>query len=222
MLPAIFLDRDGVINHNRADYVKSWDEFIFLPGALSALRRLTALDWPIIVITNQSAVGRGLVTSRTIEIIHANMVRAITRAGGRITDVRYCPHHPDDGCACRKPRPGLLLAAARYWNIDLSASYFVGDAMTDILAAQAVGVQPILVQTGRGRDQLTALRNAGIDHFHLVPDLPAAVEWLLGHYLLAARSSETNITASSAIATASIAASSVNTSAGIPSGKPLG
>ncbi|NOX60913.1 MAG: D-glycero-beta-D-manno-heptose 1,7-bisphosphate 7-phosphatase [Chloroflexi bacterium] len=208
MLPAIFLDRDGVINHNRADYVKSWDEFVFLPGALTALQRLGALGWPIIVITNQSAVGRGLVTPLTIEIIHANMVSAITRAGGHITDVCYCPHHPNDGCPCRKPRPGLLLTAARRWNIDLANSYFVGDAMTDILAAHAVGIQPILVQTGRGRDQLIALRNAGIDHFHLVPDLPAAVDWLLDHEsLIAPKSSATNAKASSAIVTASAAAS---------------
>ncbi len=222
LTPAIFLDRDGVINANRSDYVKSWAEFEFLPGALAAIRALSTLNWPIIVVTNQSAVGRGIIPPTVVEDIHRRMLAAIRRAGGRITEVRYCPHHPDEGCGCRKPRPGMLRAAAQRWGIDLQRSVLVGDAMSDILAAHAVGATPILVLTGRGPEQLTALRNADIDHFHLVPDLPAAVEWLLGHPLLAARSSKTNITASSAIATASIAASSVNTSAGIPSGKPLG
>jgi D-glycero-D-manno-heptose 1,7-bisphosphate phosphatase len=179
LTPAIFLDRDGVINANRADYVKSWGEFEFLPGALDAIRALSALDWPIIVVTNQSAVGRGLITRQAVEDIHQRMLEAVTRAGGRITEVRYCPHRPDEGCPCRKPAPGMLLGAARKWGLDLHRSVLVGDAMSDILAAQAAGAAAILVQTGRGPGQLQLLRQQNIDHFQVVSDLPDAVHRIL-------------------------------------------
>ena len=174
LTPAIFLDRDGVINANRADYVKSWAEFEFLPGALAAIRTLSALEWPIIVVTNQSAVGRDIITRADVEDIHQRMVAAIRRAGGRITEVRYCPHRPEDHCRCRKPRPGMLLDAAQQWGLDLRRSVLVGDAMSDILAAHAVGATPILVLTGRGSEQLFRLRENRIDHFQALPDLTAA------------------------------------------------
>jgi len=179
LTPAIFLDRDGVINVNHADYVKSWREFEFLPGALDALRALSALDWPIIVVTNQSAVGRGVITRQAVEDIHERMIAAVRKAGGRITEVRYCPHRPDEHCPCRKPSPGMLLEAARRWGIDLRRSVLVGDAMSDILAAQAVGASAILVQTGRGPAQLPLLRQQNINHFGVLPDLKAAAHHIL-------------------------------------------
>ena len=159
--PAIFLDRDGVINRDRLDYVKSWAEFEFLPGVLEALRRLARLPYTIVVLSNQSVIGQGLVSQAVIDDIHVRMQAAIQQTGGRVDAVYYCPHHPHAGCDCRKPRPGLLLRAARELNLDLLASWFIGDDLRDLQAAVAAGVQPILVRTGHGGsvsdDQLCAL-----------------------------------------------------------------
>jgi D-glycero-D-manno-heptose 1,7-bisphosphate phosphatase len=148
--PAIFLDRDGVINYNRADYVKTWHEFEFLPGALGALRQLAGLGWPVIVVSNQSAIGRGLISQATVADINRRMIEVVQAAGGRIDEALFCPHHPAEACACRKPQPGLLKRAAERWQIALPASFLIGDAPSDMLAAQAAGCQPILVETGRG------------------------------------------------------------------------
>jgi D-glycero-D-manno-heptose 1,7-bisphosphate phosphatase len=178
--PAIFLDRDGVINCNRPDYVKSWSEFEFLPGAIEALQRLSQLGWPVVVVTNQSAVGRGLVDRRTVEEIHTQMMAAICSAGGRIDDVLYCPHGPDDRCACRKPRPGLLLLASVRLGLDLSQSFMIGDADSDVSAAQAVGCRPVLVKTGRGVGHMGLLRQSNAIGYYLADDLTDAVDWILG------------------------------------------
>jgi D-glycero-D-manno-heptose 1,7-bisphosphate phosphatase len=176
--PAIFLDRDGVINRNRPDHVKAWDEFEFLPGVLEALARLAGVGLPVLVISNQGAIGRGLTTQAAVDEINRRMAAEIRAAGGRIDDVLCCPHRPEDGCACRKPRPGLLLQAAERWDLDLAASVLVGDAETDILAAQRAGCRPLLVLTGRGAEQLAVLRAAGRDGFLVAGDLPAAVDWI--------------------------------------------
>ncbi len=178
--PAILLDRDGVINCNRPDYVKSWSEFEFLPGAVEALQRLSQLGWPVVVVTNQSVVGRGLVDHRTVEEIHAQMVAAVCGAGGRIDDVLYCPHGPEDKCACRKPRPGLLLLASVRLGLDLSRSFMIGDAESDVLAAQTVGCRPVLVKTGRGAGHMGLLRQSNTLGYYLADDLSDAVDWILG------------------------------------------
>jgi D-glycero-D-manno-heptose 1,7-bisphosphate phosphatase len=145
--PAIFLDRDGVINQNRSDYVKSWEEFEFLPGVLEALRWLAASPYAVVIVSNQSCIGRGLVTKESVDAIHFRMLQVIRRAGGRLDAIYYCPHHPDDGCPCRKPRPGLLIQAADELNLDLAQSWFVGNNQTDLEAALAAGVQPVLVRS---------------------------------------------------------------------------
>lgn len=155
--PAIFLDRDGVINRNRPDYVKSWAEFEFLPGVLEALRRLAATPYSIAIASNQPAIGRGLVTRETVDEIHRRMMEAIREAGGRLDAIYYCPHCADDGCDCRKPRPGLLLRAAEELNVDLAASWFIGDSLRDVEAALAAGAQPILVRTADGSPVLNQL-----------------------------------------------------------------
>jgi D-glycero-D-manno-heptose 1,7-bisphosphate phosphatase len=177
--PAIFLDRDGVINENRPDHVKSWEEFAFLPGALEALRALAGLGWPVIVISNQAIINRGLATRQTVDEINARMTAAIRDAGGRIDGVFYCPHRTDDGCDCRKPRPGLLFKAAADHGLDLARSFLVGDAESDVLAAQAAGCQAILVLTGRGAEQLACLQTHGVDGFYVADDLAAAVKWII-------------------------------------------
>lgn len=159
--PAVFLDRDGVINRDRSDYVKAWSEFEFLPGVLEALHRLARLPYVVVVLSNQSAIGQGLVSQAVIDDIHARMQAAIQRAGGRVDAVYYCPHHPNANCDCRKPRPGLLLRAAHELDLDLSASWLIGDDLRDLQAAVVAGVQPILVRTGHGGgvsdEQLCAL-----------------------------------------------------------------
>ena len=153
-MSAIFLDRDGVINYNRSDYVKSWDEFEFLPGVLEALAHLAKSPFRIVIVTNQSAIGRRLASRRGVEDIHSRMKQEICKAGGRLDAIYYCPHIPEDGCDCRKPRPGLLFMAAEEHKLDLARSWLVGDNISDVEAACAAGVQPVLVRTGQGNSIL--------------------------------------------------------------------
>lgn len=176
--PAIFLDRDGVVNRNRPDHVKTWDEFEFLPGVLEALQQLAALERPVVVVSNQSAIGQGRVSAEAVEKINRRMVAVVEAYGGRMDAVLTCPHRPDEGCTCRKPRPGLLLKAAERLNLDLAASFLIGDAESDILAAQAAGCHPVLVKTGRGLEQLALLRGRGTDGFEVADDLASAVSWI--------------------------------------------
>jgi len=175
---AVFLDRDGVINENRSDYVKCWEEFEFLPGVFDPLRFLAQNHKVIVVVSNQSAIGRGLVPGEVVEGIHRRMRIEIQRRGGRIDGVFYCPHRPDDNCGCRKPRPGLLLRAADELNLDLAGSYFVGDAVSDVEAALAAGCAPIFVLTGRGREQRPLLHENGYNSVPVVRDLAEAVSLL--------------------------------------------
>lgn len=178
LLPqAVFLDRDGTINVERADYVKSIEELVLLDGVLEALRNLSRFEVPIVLITNQSAVGRGIVTPAQIADIHAHLCAGVQQAGGRIDAVYVCPHRPDEGCECRKPKPGLLLAAASDLCLDLRRCVFIGDAVTDLEAARTAGCQPVLVRTGRQAQALLHL--AEVDNgVVLVEDLSAAVEWM--------------------------------------------
>ncbi len=161
---AIFLDRDGVICENRTDHVKTWQEFKFLPGAKESLAALSRLGMPIVVVTNQAAINRGMTTVAAVEDIHRRMVAEIEAFGGRIARVLYCPHRPDEHCDCRKPEPGMLLRAAADMNLDLDGSYMVGDALTDMQAGLRVGAESIFVLSGRGFGQLLpALRTIGDD-----------------------------------------------------------
>jgi len=153
-LRAIFLDRDGVICENRSNHVKSWQEFRFLPGVKNSLLALSQLGLPLIVVTNQAIVSRGVVPASVIDDIHQRMMAEVTTCGGRIDRVIYCPHRPEDNCSCRKPKPGMLLQVAQEMNLDLPRSYFIGDAATDLMAARQVGCRAFLVLTGRGFQQL--------------------------------------------------------------------
>ncbi|MDE3089828.1 MAG: D-glycero-beta-D-manno-heptose 1,7-bisphosphate 7-phosphatase [Chloroflexota bacterium] len=175
---AIFLDRDGVINANRPDHVKTWDEFVFLPGALAALRRIAASDFLVFVMTNQAAIARGMTSDASVRDIHARMKAEVARAGGRIDAVYYCPHLPEDNCECRKPRPGLYVQGAREWNVDVARSYVVGDALADIAAARAISAPAILVLTGRGREQQAVLIENNHSGYHIADDLAGAVDWI--------------------------------------------
>jgi D-glycero-D-manno-heptose 1,7-bisphosphate phosphatase len=177
MRRAVFLDRDGVINTHRTDYVKCWDEFIFLPGVFDAFRRLAAMPYAVIVVSNQSVIGRGLVPQKVVDDIHLRMLTEIRVRGGRVDEVIYCPHHPDLKCACRKPSPQMLLQVSARENLDLASSYFVGDSPSDVGAAVAAGCTPVLVLTGRGRQSQYQLLGRYPD-LDIVPNLLTAVEWI--------------------------------------------
>ncbi|MDQ6898751.1 MAG: HAD family hydrolase [Candidatus Dormibacteraeota bacterium] len=142
---AIFLDRDGVINRRRVDHVKSWSEFEFLPGTLDALRTLREREAIVVVVTNQSAVGRGLVSLAELNGIHREMVTAVAASGGGIERVYYCPHSPSDGCRCRKPGIDMLRRAAAELDVDLQQSVLVGDSPSDVQAAQSAGCIAVLI-----------------------------------------------------------------------------
>lgn len=179
MQRAVFIDRDGVICRNCKDHVKSWEEFVFLPGARDALVRLSRSDFLVIVITNQAIINRGIVSVEVVEDIHRRMVQEVEAAGGWIDRVLYCPHRPDENCGCRKPQPGLLLLAAQEMGIDLSASWLIGDAWSDMVAARRAGCGRYLVLTGRGRRELIRCWQRGERGFRIAPDLNAAVRSLL-------------------------------------------
>jgi D-glycero-D-manno-heptose 1,7-bisphosphate phosphatase len=176
---AVFLDRDGVLNKNREDYVKTWDEVEFLPGVFHALRKLAESDFLVFVLTNQSAVGRGLLSIVDLESIHMRMKTTIESQAGRIDGFYYCPHRPDENCSCRKPAPGLLLAAAVEHDLILEESYFVGDARSDMEAALNAGCQPVLVLSGRGAAQLPTIKGHLRSACKIASDLPEAVHWIL-------------------------------------------
>jgi D-glycero-D-manno-heptose 1,7-bisphosphate phosphatase len=179
-MQAVFLDRDGVINENRADHVKSWSEFRFLPGAPGAIARLSQAGVKVFVVTNQAIVNRGLVSRATVDDINRRMVREIASRGGRVETVAYCPHRPEEACACRKPQPGLLLHLARRYTLDLTQTVVIGDALSDVEAGTAVGCRTVLVLTGRGRAQLAQAGAARVHDFAVAADLGAAVDLLLG------------------------------------------
>jgi D-glycero-D-manno-heptose 1,7-bisphosphate phosphatase len=153
-MSTIFLDRDGVINENRPDYVKSWNEFRFLPGSREAIAKLTRADHRLVVCTNQAGIARGLISTAVIEEIHQRMVTEIARVGGHIEKIYYCPHSKDENCMCRKPQPGLLLRARDELALDLTDAVFIGDSITDIRAGMAAKVKTMLVLTGLGMEQL--------------------------------------------------------------------
>jgi D-glycero-D-manno-heptose 1,7-bisphosphate phosphatase len=146
---AVMLDRDGVIIRNRADYVRDWSEVEIIPGALEGLALLAQRGHRVFVVTNQSAVGRGLMSMTELQAIHERLKREVEVGGGHIDGFLVCPHAPYDGCACRKPAPGLLHAARDDHGVDLGNCYLVGDHETDVAAATAAGCPSILVQSGR-------------------------------------------------------------------------
>ncbi|CAP41109.1 D-glycero-beta-D-manno-heptose 1,7-bisphosphate 7-phosphatase [Bordetella petrii] len=146
----IVLDRDGVINQDSDAFVKSPDEWIALPGSLAAIARLSQAGYTVVVASNQSGVARGLFDMATLNAIHAKLHRELAQAGGAVDAIFLCPHGPDDGCACRKPLPGMYHDIARRYDIDLAGVPAVGDSLRDLQAAAAVGCTPWLVLTGNG------------------------------------------------------------------------
>jgi len=182
LLKVVFLDRDGVINRDSPGYIKSWSEFEFLPDSLKALKRLTQNGFSIIVITNQSAVNRGMMSLKDLDFIHTNMRSAIAAQGGKIHAVFFCPHRPDESCGCRKPKPELIHQAQRRYAIDLKSTYMVGDSAKDIECAQQAGCgHAVLVRTGNGADAETILTEKNISPDYVAADLGDAANWIIAH-----------------------------------------
>jgi D-glycero-D-manno-heptose 1,7-bisphosphate phosphatase len=169
------MDRDGVIIENRADYVKSIDEVHFIPGVFAALAGAARLPCRLVIVTNQSVIGRGLIDPETAGRINEFVVQRLAAAGGRVDGVFVCPHRPDAGCDCRKPAPGLLRQAAEALAIDLAASVMIGDAVSDVLAGHSAGARAILVRTGRGQGQVAEMA-ADLPSVPVVADLAEALQ----------------------------------------------
>lgn len=174
----VLLDRDGVINQDSPDFIKTPEEWLPLPGSVEAITLLSRHKFKVIVITNQSGLARGLFDAATLEAIHAKMAATVKAQGGRIERIYICPHGPSDNCTCRKPKPGLLRQFAQDYRIDLHGLPFVGDAPRDIDAALAVGATPILVKTGKGRQTLADNPNLSIPVFE---NLYAVAEYLVAN-----------------------------------------
>lgn len=155
--PLIVLDRDGVINEDSKDFVKSAEEWRPLPGSLEAIARLTRAGWRVVVVTNQSGLARGKFTYAALAAMHAKCQRLLAPLGGRIDGWFFCPHGPDDGCPCRKPRAGLYEQVAREFHCGFEGVPSVGDSARDLEAARAAGATPILVRTGNGATTEAAL-----------------------------------------------------------------
>jgi D-glycero-D-manno-heptose 1,7-bisphosphate phosphatase len=173
----VILDRDGVINHDSPSYIKSPDEWKPIPGSLEAIAQLNQAGYRVIVATNQSGVGRGLFDMATLNAIHNKMHRALAQTGGRVDGIFYCPHAQEAGCRCRKPQPGLLDEIGRRLGLGLEGVPLIGDALRDLQAGAAVGAQPILVLTGKGRQ---TRKEGGLPPGSIVhADLAEAVQALL-------------------------------------------
>jgi D-glycero-D-manno-heptose 1,7-bisphosphate phosphatase len=172
------LDRDGVINANRDNHVRSWDDFLFLPGALEAISLLSRSGWTTVVVTNQAIINRGHMTSPELGALHHRMAKVIEENGGRLSAVYACPHRPDESCGCRKPEPGLLLAAASDHDARPSRAIMVGDHPTDLEAARRAGSRSILVRSGRYRAAPGDVLPDSCVGIH--DDLLAAARWIVG------------------------------------------
>ena len=150
----VILDRDGVINEDSDDFIKSPEEWIPIEGSLEAIRQLKKAGYLVAVASNQSGLARGLFDQQTLDAIHAKMEGLLAQRGVALDGIFYCPHGPEDNCLCRKPKPGLLLQISDHFDIDLKQSWFVGDSIRDVQAARLAGARPVLLRTGKGRQTL--------------------------------------------------------------------
>lgn len=180
MYPSIFLDRDGVLIENRSDYVRDWSQVKIIPEAIRALSLAPIKKYKVVIVTNQSAVGRGLILLETAQEINQRLIRLIRDHGGQIDGVYMCPHQPETGCFCRKPQPGLLLQAAKDLSLDLKRSWMIGDAWSDVQAGEAAGTQgTILLRTGRGIEQLLQAPPEKMIGNLIFDNLPLAIDAII-------------------------------------------
>lgn len=172
----LILDRDGVINQDSDAYIKSLDEWIPIPSAITAIARLSKAGWTVAVATNQSGIARGYYDLAILDSMHQRLRELVAEQGGELGVIVYCPHGPDEGCDCRKPKPGMLRQIAQHYGVELSGIWFVGDSRGDLDAALAVDCQPVLVKTGKGERTLSKPLPEGTLVFD---DLAAVADQLL-------------------------------------------
>jgi D-glycero-D-manno-heptose 1,7-bisphosphate phosphatase len=176
---AVFLDRDGVINENRADHILHPEQLEFVPRVFQGLASLAASQLPCYVVTNQAAIGRGLLSEDGLASIHEHIATRVRMAGGKLAGFYHCPHRAEERCSCRKPRIGMFERAASEHGIILSRSYYVGDALTDVQAGQAAGCTTILVSTGRGLCQILDEDARRLSGFYVARNLEQAAAWII-------------------------------------------
>ncbi len=174
---AIFLDRDGTINRE-VDHLRGPEEFELLPGAAEAIAGWNAHDWIVILVTNQAGIGRGLFPADTVDAVHKKMARDLAVCGAHVDGIFICPHHPDEGCDCRKPKTLMFEQAAREFHIDFSRSYLIGDKLADLLPARKLGARAILVRTGYGSEEEAEARNSQEPEIAVVSDLKDAYHYV--------------------------------------------
>jgi D-glycero-D-manno-heptose 1,7-bisphosphate phosphatase len=186
----IILDRDGVINHDSADYIKSADEWIAIDGSIDAIARLHKAGFTVVVATNQAGLAKGKFDLDDLEAMHEKLTRLVEEQGAELSGIFYCPHHPDDKCKCRKPMPGMVDAIEAEFNISAEGFYFVGDSLRDLQAAVTKGCKPLLVKTGNGEKTLAQLADVSLqtDTPTLTPEqvqvchnLAAAADFIIAH-----------------------------------------
>ena len=175
----IVLDRDGVINEDSSSYIKTAEEWIPISGSISAIARLHQANFRVIIASNQSGLARGYFDEAALARIHDKMNSLVEDSGGVISAIFYCPHSPDAGCSCRKPKTGLLQRAEVEFDISLAGDYFVGDSLKDLQAAASFNMEPLLVRTGNGRQTEVSLSKEIRDQTHIFNDLESAVNWIL-------------------------------------------
>lgn len=175
----IILDRDGVINHDSDEFIKTPAEWLPIDGSIEAICRLSQAGWKIIVATNQSGIARGLLNMQSLAAIHQRMHNAVNEGGGKIDSILFCPHGPDDNCNCRKPAAGMLIDIANRLEISLNGVPMVGDSLRDLQAGVAVGCDPWLVLTGKGKKTAKQQANLLPENTKIHQDLSTIVDILL-------------------------------------------
>lgn len=176
----VILDRDGVINSDSDDFIKTIDEWVPIPGSLEAIAALSRAGYLVFVATNQSGLGRGLFSEIDLANIHQKMIGLVEELGGHIDGVFYCPHIPADNCACRKPKTGMLDAIVAEFNVTLAGVPYIGDSLKDIQAARASGCSPILVKTGNGLHTISVANPSDLADVPIFESLGAAADYLIG------------------------------------------
>ncbi len=179
--PPVFIDRDGVINENRSDYVKSLDEWVPIQGSIEAIAELSKAGFPIVVVTNQSAVARCFCTPDDVDEIHNRLNELVEGEGGSIAYITYCPHHPDDRCSCRKPKTGMVDMARADLHLP-KGGYMIGDATSDMELGMNAGLKTLLVLTGRGAVQLKIMKEENSSSpWKIVPNLREAADVIIAN-----------------------------------------
>ena len=186
----IILDRDGVINHDSANYIKSADEWVPIDGSIEAIARLHKAGFTVVIATNQAGLAKGKFDLDDLEAMHEKLTQLVEDQGAELGAIFYCPHHPDDKCKCRKPMPGMVDAIEAEFNISAEGFYFVGDSLRDMQAAITKGCKPILVKTGNGEKTIAQLADVSLqtdapqlspEQVQIFNDLAAAVDFIIAN-----------------------------------------